>query len=184
MKALCSGLHLCLLSCFTATRAWLLKLLHMSQTDNINVHAAMADLWLNILIHQKHHARVKSPNVWRHAGYIQAHPGSNGSAPAAVASKPEQRHSDAGSNPSKISVNDDVILSGNLEQLSQQLQSATAMFNSHSAPPTSRAPYSTSGEGGSASSGSRQGSHHNALSGLLKMYEAFWTASQSWFQAC
>lgn len=40
---------------------------------------------------------------------------------------------------------DDVILSGNLEQLSQQLQSATAMFNSQSAPSTARSGHSIGG---------------------------------------
>ena len=85
------------------------------------------------------------------AGYIQAHPSSNGSSPAAaVAGKSEQRHSDAGSSANKASDSDDIILSGNLEQLSQQLQSATAMFNSQSAPPTSRGPYGTAGGTGMA----------------------------------
>lgn len=69
---------------------------------------------------------------------MQAHPSS---APVNVnspAGKADQRYSEVEANAGKSLDKDDVILSGNLEQLSQQLQSATAMFNSQSAPSTSR----------------------------------------------
>ena len=85
----------------------------------------------------------------RLAGYAHASTGTNGHAVNGAAGKLDQRHGDSAVSSSKAGDQDDVILSGNLEQLSQHLQSATAMFNSQSAPATSRGPpYSNLGENG------------------------------------
>lgn len=87
------------------------------------------------------------------AGYVHLHPGAPPVAVSNSTTKAEQRHSDPGAALPKASDPGADILSGNLEQLSQQLQSATAMFNSQSAPSTSRG----FGNSGQAESGPHAG---------------------------